>query len=199
MKAPARLYRRAAPFYDPVAIVWEGIRRAALRRLPAAAGGVVLDLACGTGLSFAPLAARLRPAALIGADRSDEMLRRAARRAGQGATLVRAVAEALPLASGSVDLVFCCLAHDVVAAPSAMREAVRILKPGGRLVLAGVCLSEGPLRGLVNSLVRLGARLALAAPLTSRPWQEGGALLGGMTVRRLRLGTAYVAIGVKRA
>jgi hypothetical protein len=48
--------------------------------------------------------------------------------------------------------------------------AVPVPRPGGRLVLAGVKLGEGPWRGAVNPLVRLLAGLALATPVTELPW-----------------------------
>jgi ubiquinone/menaquinone biosynthesis C-methylase UbiE len=200
VKSTRALYRRAARWYDPVAAVWEGIRRAALRGVEPMPGGVVLDLACGTGLSFARLLARAAPARLVGVDRSGAMLAVARRRtADPRVALVASAAEALPLPDASVDLVFCCLAHDVVASEAAMREAVRVLRPGGRLVLAGVKLVAGGGRSVLNPLVRLGARLALATPLSSRPWHHAAARLGPLAVVELRLGTAYVAVGRRGA
>ena len=53
-KQVVRLYRRLAPFYDPmvVPLEWLGGRRhreRAVRSLQLSPGGVVLDLGCGTG------------------------------------------------------------------------------------------------------------------------------------------------------
>lgn len=197
------LYHRVARVYDVVAVAWEGIRRAALRRLPQLAGATALDLGCGTGLSFAVLHERVGPAGrVVGADQSPDMLVRARarlkRRGWNSVELLEADAARLPLPGASVDLVFCCLAHDLVASPAAMAEAVRVLRPHGTLVIAGVKLAEGPLGGVLNLVVRAAAGLALSAPLTARPWQTCERLLGSaLQVRSLRWGTAYVAWGVK--
>lgn len=45
------MYRRKAPFYDPVAPVFEGIRTSAIAALELRRGQVVPDLGCGTGLT----------------------------------------------------------------------------------------------------------------------------------------------------
>jgi demethylmenaquinone methyltransferase/2-methoxy-6-polyprenyl-1,4-benzoquinol methylase len=203
VKSARRLYRRFARIYDTAALVWEGIRRAALPHLALRDGDVVIDLACGTGLSFGALAAGVGPTGrLIGVDQSPDMLARAARRVGRhgwrNVALLRAGAGGLPLRSGGADLVFCCLAHDVVASNAAMDEAVRVLRPGGRLVIAGVKLAEGRLAWLVNPLVRAAARLVLATPLTARPWRHVAAQTDGGSVVEHRFGTAYVYTGTKR-
>ena len=89
-----------APFYD-----WENARTLGRRDVPfwrhlaSTAGGRVLELGCGTGRVSLPLArAGVR---LVGVDRSDPMLARAARRASRGGghvalRLVRADIRALP-------------------------------------------------------------------------------------------------------
>jgi SAM-dependent methyltransferase len=68
-----------------------------------------------------------------GVDLSTAMLRRAVDRLGP--LVVRADALALPVASGSVDnVLFVAALHAIGDVPGAVAEAVRVLKPGGRLI-----------------------------------------------------------------
>lgn len=89
----------------------------------------VLDVACGN----APLWPRLPGRTCVGVDVSAAEL--AAAR-GRGADrLVRASAGALPLSDGSVDVVVCSMALQVVTPlPAVLAETARVLVPGGRLV-----------------------------------------------------------------
>ncbi|MEM6533263.1 MAG: class I SAM-dependent methyltransferase [Myxococcota bacterium] len=106
-------------------------------------GEQVLDVACGTGLVTFPLAYLTGSSGLVLAtDLSDEMVRRVREEAGrQGMAQIRAFradAEDLGgLGDGSMNLVTCALG--LMYFPDslqALREARRILKPGGRAVFA---------------------------------------------------------------
>ncbi len=95
----------------------------------------VADLGCGTGT----LAAALAPhaARVVGVDQSPAMLRAAARRtAGLGnVELRRGALEALPLEDASADAALLVLVLAYLPEPlPALREAARVLRPGGRLV-----------------------------------------------------------------
>jgi SAM-dependent methyltransferase len=104
---------------------------------------VVADLGCGTG----DLAAALAPhvARVVAVDDSAAMLDGArARTAGLPNVELRAGAlEALPLADASVDVAFAVLVLHHLADPAgALREAARVLRPGGRLVVVDMVPHE---------------------------------------------------------
>lgn len=128
-------------FLGAADFVWcpEGLREADARLLGDVRGKQVLELGCGSAMCSRWLAGRdARPVAF---DLSAGMLRHA--RAGAATTgveipLVQADAMHLPFASGSFDIVFSAFgAVPFVADPAqVMREAARVLRPGGRWVFA---------------------------------------------------------------
>src|SRR6266704_793357 len=116
-------------------------------------GRVVLDLACGS----APLLPVLAAGRYVGVDVSAAELA-LARRRGAG-PLVRGSATALPLADGSVEVVACSMALQILTPlPTVLAEVARVLTPGGLLVATGP--DRGPLRaGDVPILAALLATL----------------------------------------
>jgi ArsR family transcriptional regulator len=96
----------------------------------------VADLGCGTGAVAADLAPRV--ARVIAVDQSAEMLRAARRRVGKlpNVEIHEARLEALPVADATCDAALAVLVLSYLEDPAAaLREAVRILRPGGRLVV----------------------------------------------------------------
>lgn len=197
-----KLYRRNAPVYDLIARAFEAIRISAITILDSRRGETVLDLGCGTGLSFGPLEACIgEEGCIIGLDQSPEMLARAERRVSQGGwrnvRLIAANATEARLQPESVDAVLCCLAHDLATSREAMQAAVSALRDGGRFVVAGVKLRSGPFSTLPNWALRVTVRFGVTAPLTDRPWTALEAVLGRLDVTELCGGFAYVAAGVR--
>jgi ubiquinone/menaquinone biosynthesis C-methylase UbiE/DNA-binding transcriptional ArsR family regulator len=97
---------------------------------------VVADLGCGTGAVTAALAPHV--GRVIGVDGSDEMLAAARQRVRDLANveLERGALEALPLDDASVDAaVMMLVLHHLPAPVTALTEAARVLKPGGRLLI----------------------------------------------------------------
>ena len=99
----------------------------------------VLDLGAGTGAVAHALARRFRGADVVWVDPAVGLLRRARTRMPRWLSkhrYVAAKAERLPLASHSVDLVLSSLAMPWFdSAADALAECLRILRPGGLLLL----------------------------------------------------------------
>jgi SAM-dependent methyltransferase len=134
LRSPAEVYEeRFVPAlfarWGPVVAAEAGVRK----------GDRVLDVACGTGaLTLAAAEIAGRSGAVVGLDRNPDMLAVARRKPVQVEWL-EGSAEALPLADDSFDAVvsqFGFMFFD--DKPQALREMLRVLKPGGRLAVA-VC------------------------------------------------------------
>ncbi|MEO3973748.1 methyltransferase domain-containing protein [Streptomyces sp. CAU 1734] len=97
-------------------------------------GDSVLDVACGTGLVSRLFAGRVRR--LTGVDITPEMAEQAR---GMLDELVIAPAEKLPFDDGTFDIVVCRQGIQFMALPDAVREMVRVTRPGGRVVLTHLC------------------------------------------------------------
>jgi SAM-dependent methyltransferase len=132
---------KAAVFGEP-SYVWRDGQERRLRLIQDAAGprasGCVLDNGCGVGVYLERLAASSARAHGVEFDfsRSAEAWSRVSRAAPGRGLVVQARAEHLPYASGAFDLV---LSHEVLEhVPDdrgAVEEILRVLRPGGRLVL----------------------------------------------------------------
>ena len=100
-----------------------------LRDLLGPGSGTCLDLCCGTGINAMPV--RDLGWTPVGVDLSAGQLRHGSRRL----PVARGDATALPVADASVPAVVCVLAHtDMPDYAGALREAGRVLRPGGRFV-----------------------------------------------------------------
>ena len=112
----------------------------------------VLDVATGTGRALRQIRGGLPRAQLIGLDLSAAYLRQANRwlsaLPGELPQLVQGNGEAMPFAEGSVQGVTCVfLFHELPAdaRQQVLRDAFRVLEPGGVLVLAdSVQLADSP-------------------------------------------------------
>ncbi len=134
------LFNRTAEHYDSVNRLFSlgsgaWYRRTCLRRAGLRPGHEVVDVAVGTGLLAREAVAITGDCqSVIGVDVSEAML--AAARRNLGIPLIQGAAEALPLASAVADFVTMGYAlRHVADLEAAFREAIRVLRPGGTIVL----------------------------------------------------------------
>ena len=134
-------------------------RLRAVRLLALSPGDTVLDLCSGPGNFTGVFGEAVAPHGLaIGLDASDAMLRRAVdEQADAVCTFLKADAAQVPLPDGSVDAVACFAALYLVDDPAAViSEAVRVLRPGGRLALMTSHVHD---QGASGEVVRTIARV----------------------------------------
>jgi len=124
--AGAAAYDRGRPEYPEAVGRWLGER---LRLGPDA---VVVDLAAGTGKLTRVLAAT---GARVMAVEPVEAMRDALRRALPGVPVVAGLAESIPLADGSLDMVSVGQAFHWFSGERAVAEIARVLRPHGALAI----------------------------------------------------------------
>jgi len=118
-------------------------------------GESVLDIGCGTGTLAIEAKRTVGSARVFGIDASPEMIARARRKAAKARLDVAfdvALAQALPFGYAQFDVVLSSvMMHHLRKAdrPAAVREAKRVLKPGGRLLIVDFGGTPGQHKGLL--------------------------------------------------
>lgn len=140
-------YRKHATSYDTARRASDWLRPLAVARLSLKPGDTVLDLGCGTGLSFGLLEQGVgREGRIIGVELSPDMLAVARGKVEEqgwaNVTLIAGSVEETSL-PGPVDAVLTFFTPEITISDQAMAKALAALGPEGRLVAAGVKRAEG--------------------------------------------------------
>jgi len=146
----------ASAFYRPDEL--EGLPRGAVelslgvghpvRHAGLSPGEIVLDLGCGAGIDTLLAGQAVRPGGrAIGLDMTEEMVARARTNAAAAGLanveILFGLMEAIPLADASVDVVVSNGVLNLSTRKSrALAEAMRVLRPGGRISIADLVLED---------------------------------------------------------
>ncbi|AQT12475.1 malonyl-CoA O-methyltransferase [Pseudomonas protegens] len=154
----AASFSRAAASYDSVAELQRAVGQQLLSRLPPGLEPRCwLDLGCGTGHFSRVLGQRFRAAQGLALDIAEGMLNHA-RPLGGADHFIAGDAERLPLQGDSCQLIFSSLAVQWCDDFSAvLSEAMRVLKPGGVLAFASLCV--GTLQELRESWAQVDGQV----------------------------------------
>jgi arsenite methyltransferase len=192
-------YRRHAREYDASAQRTMALRRRTIDRLALWSGDTVLDVGCGTGLSFPLLLDAVGDSGLvIGVESSPEMLALARERTAAAdwpnAILIESRIEDVVLPR-IVDAVLFNYTHDVLRSPAALGNVFRQAKSGAPIAAAGI---KHPPRWL--DPLRLYRRFKSRACYNSSegldaPWDLLAALVPDLQVELTLFGTGFIAWG----
>lgn len=133
-----RVWSVAAPAYD-LPLLQQWIYRPAqdevINDLRTRGARRIADIACGTGILAARMAAELDSDGVYGIDMSEGMLAQARARSSRVHWLY-GPAEQLPFEDAALDAVVTTSAFHFFDQPAAVREFHRVLTPGGRVAIA---------------------------------------------------------------
>ena len=149
-----RSYSKKADHYDRTldGLMTRRIKQLLVEHVEISEGDSVLDVACGNGRLLGMFSQKHRFLG-FGADISAEMVKNASRMNPE-MTFVAAPCDKLPYQDDFFDRVTVCAAFHHFPDPAAfLREARRVLKPGGGLTIAEFHYSA-PVRFLLNPLIR---------------------------------------------
>jgi SAM-dependent methyltransferase len=198
-------YREHAAGYDASALRTLPLRYRTIWNLSLAPGDAVLDVACGTGLSFALIEEAIGPSGrLVGVELSPEMAARGQariERAGwTNAELLVASMDDADLAPprGPFDAVAFNFTHDVLQSDAALANIMKACKPGARVAVAGSKLLPWYLAPF-NAYVRWNNAPYLTTQRGLRkPWGRLERYVPDLAITPAFFGACYLAKGIYR-
>ena len=196
-------YRRRAEGYDTELALFEPIRSEAVALLRLRPSATVLDVGCGTGLSFELLHHRIgKGGHIIGIEQSPEMMAKARARVDENhwrnVDLVCAPASSAPVPQ-QADAALFHFTHDIVREDAAIANVLSHLKPGARVVASGLQWAP-PWMWPTNGFVMLAALYSVTSlEGLGHPWDRLAAHLGDVEVQTALMGGIYIASGTYHA
>ena len=192
-------YRRRAKVYDSELRLFEPIRRMSIDRLQLVVGATVLDVGCGTGLSFQQLEQIVGPTGcIVGIEQCPEMLKIAQQRvdaAGwKNIVLLNSQADGAAVPRMAEAMLF-HFTHDILQQPAALAHLFQFLKPKSRVVAAGLNWSA-PWDWISNTYVLMAALYSTSSMEgLSQPWMHLGARMGDLEIAQM--GAFFIAEGTR--
>ena len=192
---PALRFNRLTPLFDFVAALTvrdRAIKRHVLEHAALSPGEDVLDVGCGTGTLAVAAARAAAGVKVTGLDADPAILARARRRASAEGLEIRfdeAMSTELPYADASFDVVLSTLFFHHLRDDAKRRtaaELVRVLRPGGRVVIGDLGRPQDPImRIAVRATVQLldGVETTALNVRGELPDVLAGANLQDVTVR----------------
>jgi SAM-dependent methyltransferase len=192
-------YRRRAQYYDQELALFEPIREQAIASLKLAPGATVLDVGCGTGLSFQLLHDRLGDSGrIVGIEQCPEMMAKALARVHKAhwhnVDLVCAPAATAPIDTRA-DAALFHFTHDILRENAAIDNVLAHLKPGARVVATGLQWAP-PWMWPANGFVMAAALYSVTAlESLGRPWDKLKPRLRDVEFDTALLGGIYILSG----
>jgi demethylmenaquinone methyltransferase/2-methoxy-6-polyprenyl-1,4-benzoquinol methylase len=192
-------YRSRAEVYDRELALFEPIRSEAVAALGLKRGDVVLDVGCGTGLSFELLQGRIgKGGRIVGIEQCPEMLAKARARVARfhwhNVDLIAAPAAAARVGLQANAAIF-HFTHDVLRDRAAIGNILGHLAPGARVVASGLQWAP-PWAWPTNGFVMLAAMYSVTSfEGLGRPWDLLARRLRDVEVSTALMGGIYIARG----
>ncbi len=179
------------------------LRRRTVAALDLRPGDAVLDVGCGTGLSFPiiemAIGARGR---LTGVELSPDMARLARERVGGNgwgnARIVEARIEDAAL-EGRYDAILFNFTHDILQSSRALTRVFDAARPDARVAAAGSKLLPWWLSPANFYVRRINAPYMTTFAGLQRPWRELSRYVPDLTIEPALWGAAYLAYGRYRS
>jgi demethylmenaquinone methyltransferase/2-methoxy-6-polyprenyl-1,4-benzoquinol methylase len=191
-------YGRDAARYDARTAGYEVYRSRVIDLLPLAAGDVVLDVGCGTGLCFEQLVDRIGPTGtVVGVEPAAAMLELAAERvAARGWPNVVLVGSPVECAAlPTVDHALFCAVHDVLQSAPSLDHVLAHVRDGGGVAATGGKWAPPWAVGVNAAVLAMHAPFVRSFAGFSRPWALLAERVPGLAVDQVALGGGYLAWG----